>query len=123
MLELAAEVQILQDTQEIATLNACVGTLRYLKKEADEPEFWLGKEKRTWIDEKTGELMEDRTAYIKTRNVIDKLSSLINLCIKKENRVLDFGNEDEDDLKEKEFEILNLSELEEQWDDEDLLVV
>ena len=76
-----------------------------MKKEAEEAEFWLGK--------------ESKLALIRTRGFIDKMSSLINLCIYKENRVLDIGQEDGNEEEEKEFEILNLSELQEQWDNED----
>ena len=87
-------------------MNACESTLRYMKKEAEEAEFWLGK--------------EGEQALVRTRGFIDKMSSLINLCIYKEHRVLDIGKEDGDEgEREKEFEILNLSELREQWDAED----
>ena len=107
-------MQILQDASEIATLNACDSILRHMKKEAEEAEFWLGREEKHHLK--------------RARRFIDNMTSLIGLCIHKENRVLDIAQEedgqegqavnDSGDL----FEVLNLSELEEPWDAEDCVV-
>ena len=120
VLELAQEVQILQNEEEIAILNACVKTIKHMNKVAENSEFWMGKE-------------DDGSLKI-ARDFVDKLTWLIELCIHNENRVLDIkgtskkdkkkGKQDVDKKEEvdSEFEILNLSEFEEEWDDEDMQV-
>ena len=102
-------------------MSACESTLRYMKKEAEEAEFWLGKDGGP--HEKDGSaagFREDKDpCLVRARGFIDKMSSLISLCIYKERRVLDIGEEEGDEEGAKEFEVLNLSELREQWDNED----
>ena len=59
-----------------------------------------------------------------SRSFIDRISALTELCVKKENRVVDLGNKKEDKTKkgkkkegeeqEENFEFLNLSELQDQ---------
>ena len=107
MFELASEVQILQDAEEIAVLTACNAVLREMKKDAESCEFWLGKS-------------EDDSLKM-ARSFIDRLNGLIDLCIYKENRVLDFKTKKKKEGDD-EFEFLNLSEFKEQWDDEDMQV-
>jgi hypothetical protein len=55
-----------------------------MKKDAENSEFWLGK--------------KDQESLKMARSFIDRLSSLIDLCIYQENRVLDIekgdGNKD-----------------------------
>ena len=90
-----------------------------MKKEAEAAEFWLGKEDERYLK--------------RARGFIDNMTSLIGLCIHKENRVLENidseqnenkGNktQEQDTEKSIEFEVLNLSELKEPWDAEDCVV-
>jgi hypothetical protein len=84
-----------------------------MRKDAETSEFWMGK---------TGK--EDLK---KTRYFIDKLEMLTDLCVYKPNRIIDFEDkkkkkddiEDEEEEKEDEFEFLNLTELTQEWDNED----
>ena len=93
-----------------------------MNKIVENSEFWMGK--------------NDEESLKVSRNFIDKLSWLIDLCIHNENRVLELKggskkknkNDKEDAKKEEEekdneFEILNLSEFNEEWDAEDMKVV
>lgn len=48
-----------------------------MKKEAENAEFWLGK--------------DDTESLKMSRSFIDRLQSLTDLCIYKENRVVDLG--------------------------------
>ena len=107
MFELASEVQILQDAEEIAILTACSATLRGMKKDAESCEFWLG--------------LSDDESLKMARSFIDRTNGLIDLCLYKENRVLDIKQDKKENVEE-EFEFLNLSEFREQWDDEDMAV-
>lgn len=93
-----------------------------MKKEAEAAEFWLGQ--------------EETKSLKRARSFIDRLGALTDLCIYKENRVVDLGNKKEDpkkakgkksikktgkemtrndtgdeDANEEEFEFLNLSEF------------
>ena len=118
VLDLATDVQILQNEEEIAILNQCSSTLKEMNKIAENSEFWMGK--------------EDNQSLKISRNFIDKLSWLIGLCIYNDNRVLDMGkgnkkgkkgskpSNEEKEEKDEEFEILNLSEFKELWDEEDM---
>ena len=65
--DLASEVQILQDAEEIAVLTACSSTLRGMKKDAESCEFWLG--------------LSDDESLKMARSFIDRLNGLIDLCI------------------------------------------
>lgn len=83
-----------------------------MKKEAENSEFWMGKTEDDCLK--------------KARNFIDKLEMLTELCIYKPNRVIDTDDkkkkkhEDEDDEgDEDEFAFLNLTELKQEWDNED----
>jgi len=58
--------------------------------------------------------------------VIDRMSALTDLCVYRENRVIDLGNKKQtkkkkkaEDDDESAFQFLNLSEFNQQWDDED----
>ena len=89
-------MQILQDAEEIAVLDACSITLRKMKKDAESCEFWLG---------------ESEEKHLKmARSFIDRLNGLIDLCIYNENRVLDLKDDKKED-QDAEFEFLNLSEF------------
>ena len=78
-----------------------------MKKDAESSEFWLGK--------------SDDGSLKMARSFIDRLTGLIDLCIYKENRVIDL-KEDKKKTEDEEFEFLNLSEFKDQWDDEDMQV-
>ena len=104
--ELAYEVQILQNAEEIAILTTCSHTLRGMKKDAESCEFWLG--------------LSDEESLKMARSFIDRLNGLVDLCIYKENRVLDVKQDEK--KNDEEFEFLNLSEFRDQWDDEDTAV-
>jgi hypothetical protein len=108
ILDLVSDVQLLQDQEEIAILEACSNTLRQMKKDAETAENWMGK-----TSEESKKM---------SRSFIDRLTSLTDLCSYKGNRVLDFGK-NEDDKKEndsgEQYEFLNLSEFDEAWDAED----
>ena len=92
-----------------------------MNKIAEESEFWMGK-----IDEESLKI---------SRNFIDKMSWLIDLCIYNDNRVLEMGKgnkkgkkgnkpqNDEKEQKDTEFEVLNLSELKNGFDSTDMQVV
>jgi hypothetical protein len=56
-----------------------------MKKEAEAAEFWLGK--------------EDEASLKRSRSFIDRLSALTDLCIWRENRVVDLGNKKEEKKK------------------------
>lgn len=75
-----------------------------MKKDAESCEFWLGE--------------SDDESLKMSRSFIDRLTGLIDLCIYKENRVLDLKDEKKT-TQDAEFEFLNLSEFKDQWDDED----
>ena len=79
--------------------------MRSMRKDLEAEEKWLGQ--------------EDKKALIRTRSFMDKFSALIDLCIYQEDRVLETGKEDQNEEEEREFEVLNLSELKDQWDNED----
>lgn len=79
-----------------------------MKKDAESCEFWLGK--------------SDEESLKMSRSFIDRLNGLVDLCIYKENRVLDLQDEKKGSQQDEEFEFLNLSEFKDQWDDEDMQV-
>ena len=107
--DLASEVQILQDSEEIAILTACNVVLREMKKDAESCEFWLGQS-----DEKSLKM---------ARSFIDRLQTMIDLCLYNENRVIEAQDEKKkDEPVDAEFEFLNLTDLKEDWDDEDMQV-
>ena len=89
-------------------MKACSSTLRGMKKDAESCEFWLG--------------LSDDESLKMARSFIDRTNGLIDLCIYKENRVLDLNEDKKEAKEEAEFEFLNLSEFREQWDDEDMAV-
>jgi hypothetical protein len=83
-----------------------------MKKVAEKSEFWMGKES----DENLK----------KSRQFIDNLEMLTDLCIYRPNRVIDTDDkkkkkpeEDDDEGDEDEFAFLNLTELKQEWDNED----
>lgn len=80
-----------------------------MRKIADNSDMWMG--------------LNDDNSLKTTRSFIDKLQGLTDLCIKNENRVLDFGGAENGKKEDEEFEFLNLSELKDQWDDEDMRVL
>lgn len=103
ILRLATEVQVLQDAEEIAVLKECDEALRQMKKDAEASEFWMG---------------DDKTESLKmARSFIDRLSALTDLCVYRENRVIDFGNKKgkkkkiKQQVDEQQFQFLNLSEF------------
>jgi hypothetical protein len=78
-----------------------------MKKDAENSEFWIG------INNPPAQ-----AELKKSRNFIDRLEFLTDLCVFKPNRVIDFDDKkkkkDEDDDEEAaadEFEFLNLTEL------------
>lgn len=83
-----------------------------MKKDAEGAEFWMGDEK---------------VEHLKmSRSFIDRMSALTDLCVYRENRVIDLGNKKQNKKKKKAedddesaFQFLNLSEFNQQWDDED----
>ena len=78
IVELATEVQLLEDEQEIAILR-CVSTqLTQMKKESENAEFWFG--------------LTNKECLMKARNMMERFDMLTDLCIKKEVRVYDFTN-------------------------------
>jgi hypothetical protein len=83
-----------------------------MKKIAEKSEFWMGK-------------VEDDNLK-KSRQFIDNLEMLTDLCIYRPNRVIDTDDkkkkkpeEDDDEGDEDEFAFLNLTELKQEWDNED----
>jgi hypothetical protein len=83
-----------------------------MKKDAESSEFWMGDEK---ID-----------SLKMSRSFIDRLQALTDLNVYRENRVIDLGNKKQDKKRKKsqdddeaQFQFLNLSEFNQQWDDED----
>lgn len=92
-----------------------------MKRDAEDADLWMG--------------YKDDFNLKKTRRFVDRLSAITALCVKASNRVLDFGKEEENIPNEKnknsnqekadedEFEFLNVSELQEQWDNEDKKVL
>ena len=73
---------MLQDLEEIAVLEACTICLREMKNDVEKAEFWLG--------------INTAEGLTQSRNIIDRLSSLTDLCVFKENRVVDLGNKKEE---------------------------
>ena len=69
IIELASEVQLLEDDQEIAILKTVSIELTEMKKDAENAEFWFG--------------YASQDALKKSRNIIDKFDMLTDLCIKK----------------------------------------
>lgn len=74
-----------------------------MKNDVEKAEFWVG--------------MSSDDGLKQTRNFIDRLSSLTELCVFKENRVVDMGNKKDEkkrkrpENEDEKFEFLNLSEL------------
>jgi len=103
----------MQDQQEVATLKKVEESTRELQEEAERAEFWIG--------------LSDTKNLIKARRFIDGLEMLTDLCIYKPNRVVDVDDkkkkkkdDDEDeDAENEQHEFLNLSELRQEWDNED----
>jgi hypothetical protein len=102
----------LQDQQEVTILKKVSAELREMKNDAENSEFWIG--------------ITEKDKLKKSRIFIDKLEMLTDLCVYKPNRVIDFDDKkkkkDEDDEEEQqddEFEFLNLTELGQEWDNED----
>lgn len=107
-------MQILQEEQEVAILYKVSNDIREMKRTSENSEFWMGDPGREQL----------KTA----RWFIEKLEMLTDLCVWVENRVIDLeekkkknDDEDEEDQKEQEdeFEFLNLTELTQEWDNED----
>ena len=92
--------------------------VKFLKKKADESDEWLGQGEKSCLKI--------------ARQFIDRIEMLTDLCIYKPNRQIDLDeqkpkkededHDDEDKAAEDEFEFLNLSELQEEWDNEDMKV-
>ena len=83
-----------------------------MKIAAENSEFWIGN--------------TDKDKLKKSRIFIDKLEMLTDLCVHKPNRVIDFDDKkkkkDEDEEEEQQddsLEFLNLTELGQEWDNED----
>jgi len=82
-----------------------------MKNDVEKAEFWVG--------------LDSEEALKKTRSFLDKLTSLTDLCVFKDNRVVDMGNKKDEkkrkrhENEDEKFEFLNLSELQDSWDDED----
>lgn len=117
--EYASQVQLLQDQQEVAILKKVGSHVKDMKRSSEGAEFWMGK--------------DDPASLKKARNFIDKLNFLTDLCIHRPNRVIEIeddkkkkNQEDEgqenEEQDEEEFEFLNLSELKQEWDEEDTKV-
>ena len=71
-----------------------------MKNDAENSQFWIG--------------ITEKDKLKKSRNFIDKLEMLTDLCVYKPNRVIDFDDEDDEE------EYLNLTELiGQEWDTED----
>ena len=84
-----------------------------MKKDAEGSEFWMG-------------IADDRKSLKKSRQFINKLEMLTDLTMFNPDRVIDFDDkkkkkdideEEEGDGAEDEF--LNISELQQEWDNED----
>ena len=102
----------MQDQQEVATLKKVEESTRELIEEAERAEFWIGNTQNKNL--------------IKARRFIDGIEMLTDLCIYKPNRIIDIDdkkkkkkNDDEDEEEEDNHEFLNLSELTQEWDNED----
>jgi len=59
-----------------------------MKKDADNCEFWMGR--------------EDEQSLKDSRSFIDRLSALTDLCMYKQNRIIDLGNKKQDKKKKKQ---------------------
>jgi len=67
IIELAEEVQLLEDPAEIAILSFVSQELPEVKKDAENSEFWLG--------------FEDHDGLCKARKVMDKFDMFSDLCV------------------------------------------
>ena len=81
-----------------------------MKREAGEAEFWMG--------------VPEDDALTKARQFIDKLEMLTDLCIYRQNRVIDTDDkkkkhDDDDEEEDNDDGFLNLTELKLEWDNED----
>lgn len=88
-----------------------------MKKEAENSEFWMGKIEKEFLK--------------KAGIFITKIEMISDLCIDNPDRVIDVVDKkkkkknddnflnDEDAKEEDEFEFLNVSELLQEWDNED----
>lgn len=61
-----------------------------MKKDAESAEFWMGLEETKHLKE--------------ARSFIDRLSAITDLCVYRENRVIDLGNKKPDKRKKKQAE-------------------
>ena len=114
IINFANQVQLLQDEQEVGILKKVSKDLRSMKQDADNSEFWMGQ--------------SDKEKLIKARQFISQLEMLTDLCIYNPDRVIDIEEKkpkNTDDMAEdqeengEENEFLNLSELQQDWDNED----
>lgn len=108
----AQQVQLLQDEQEVGILKKVTAELRIMKKSAEDCEFWMG----------CVEASEDcEEPLVASRQFITKLEMLSELCIYNPDRIIDTDEKKGGD-DEEENEFLNLSELRQEWDNEDPIV-
>lgn len=110
IIEYSNEVQLMQEEQDVAILKKVGHDLRGLKLDAENSEFWIG--------------MEAPESLKKARVFIGQLEMLTELCTYVEGRVFDFDDKKKkpDDEEEEEgdgMEFLNLTELLQEWDNED----
>lgn len=111
------DVQLLQDEEEVAILKKVNQELTFMKKNAEEMDMWMGKTKVEFLKN--------------SRIFMQKLDLLIDLCVYNPKRVIEFDDkkkkkntddmvlEGDDEKGDDEFEFLNLSELLQEWDNED----
>ena len=129
ILDLASNVQILEEEQDVRVLHCVNGQLKEMKWEADNAEFWLG--------------FGGRPELIKARNFMERLDMLGDLCIRKDERVYDFQDNDrlnrsitrnevaglirkrgKNRASESEQQLLNdTSEMTADWEDDDTKVI
>lgn len=83
-----------------------------MKRDSDTAENWIGS-----VDTKN---------LKKARNFITKIEMLTDLCVHRPNRIIDVEDkkkkkkdDEEENEDNDEFEFLNLSELKQEWDNED----
>ena len=116
IIDYASQVQLLEEEQEINILKKCDHELRIMKKTAEDGEFWMG-----CIEEND----DVKEPLVTSRNFIKRLEMLTELCVYNPDRIVDkeekkkegAGDEDEDAA------FLNLTELRQEWDNEDPRIV
>ena len=101
----------MEKPQDIAIMKKIQTELPWLKKEAENAEFWIG--------------YAEKDCLVQASAVVEKFDSLADLCVFQQERIIPLGNERQEGAEEdEEFEqVANTSELCVEWDYHDYRII